>query len=182
MNPESAKRIMDAYLDVFEDLSLRTFKQGLDFVVGSFEEKLKVLRQIRSQEGLLATLLKEPEPEPDVLDAQIQTIRLLPYTLRKVMPDAMRDFAKVMPHDPGGRPNKLDHEDSRYVCAEIGNLIGQGVRVLPAQQRLALRMSKKKGKDVSLRTIQRAWENRAKWCNGNTVESDDCEESSFPKR
>jgi hypothetical protein len=38
-----------------------------------------------------------------------------------------------------------------------------GVRLLVAQNRLALRMTKKKGKDVSLRSIQRAWQDRAKW-------------------
>ena len=33
-------------------------------------------------------LLKEPEPAPVVLDAQIESIRVLPDTLRRVTPEA----------------------------------------------------------------------------------------------
>jgi hypothetical protein len=49
------------------------------------------------------------------------------------------------------------------VCEEIGKLIAMGVRLLDAQNRLALRMTHKKGKDISLRSVQRAWQDRAKW-------------------
>jgi len=163
MKPESAKQIIEAYLDVFEELSLRTFKQGLAFVVDSFEQKLKLLRQVRTREGLEAALLKEPEPEPDALESQIESIRLLPYTLRKVMPEAMRDFSNALPHDPGGRPALLTEKDCKYVCEEIGKLYGQGVPIVVAQDRLARRMSQKKGKDVGIRTIQRAWQQRREW-------------------
>jgi hypothetical protein len=163
MKTESAKKIIDAYLDVFEDLSVRTFNQGLAFVLSSFEENLNTLKQVRTREALHALLLKEPEPEPFVLDARIEAIRLLPYTIRKVLPEAMRDLAKTLPHDPGGRPRGLVGEEPKYVCEEIGKLVARGVRLLDAQTRLALRMSQKKGKEVSLRTVQRAWQNRKQW-------------------
>jgi hypothetical protein len=40
MKPESAKRIIDAYFDVFDDLSIRTFNQGLAFVLDGLEARL----------------------------------------------------------------------------------------------------------------------------------------------
>ncbi len=163
MKPESAKRIIDAYFDVFDELSLKTFNQGIAFVLESFEERLHSLQPIRSREALIAKLLKEPEPEPSELEAQVEMIYLLPYTLRKAMPEAMRDFGQILPQDPGGRPRSLTDKESKYVCEEIGKLFAKGVRLLGAQKRLALRMGEKKGTEVSLRTVQRAWQNRKQW-------------------
>jgi uncharacterized membrane protein len=163
MKSESAKKIIDAYIDIFEQMSLRSFKQGFAFVVDSFEERLNTLKRVKTREALEAVLLKEPEPDPIALDAQVDAIRLLPYTIRKMMPEALREFAQTLPHDPGGRPRSLNGKDAKYICMEIGKLIGMGVRLLDAQNRLALRMSGKKGKDVSIRTVQRAWQDRAKW-------------------
>lgn len=163
MKAESAKRIVDAYFDVFDELSFKTFQQGISFVLDNLEERLRSLRPIRTREAMIALLVKEPEPEPFELDARVESIYLLPYTIRKVMPDAMHDFAQLFPQDPGGRPRALNEKDSRYVCEEIGKLIGKGVSRLDAQHRLAQRMSGKKGQDVSVRSIQRAWQNRKKW-------------------
>ena len=167
MKTESARKIIDAYTDIFEQMSLKSFKQGFAFVVDSFEERLKTLRRVRTREAMEAMLLKEPEPDPLALDAQVDAIRLLPYTIRKVMPEAMREFAQTLPQDPGGRPRSLNDKESKYVCVEIGKLLGMGVKLLAAQNRLSLRMSQKKGKDVSLRTVQRAWQERAKWFNAD---------------
>jgi hypothetical protein len=163
MKAESAKRVVDAYFDVFDQLNLKTFNQGMSFVLQNLEDKLRTLRPLRSRDALMARLVKEPEPEPLELDAQLEAIRLLPYTIRKGMPEAMREFSQVLPHDPGGRPRVLTDKESKYVCEEIGKLIAMGVRLLVAQDRLALRMSQKKSKDVSVRSIQRAWQDRAKW-------------------
>jgi hypothetical protein len=157
MKPESAKRIIDAYFDVFEDLSLKTFNQGLAFVLQGLEERLNSLRSIRTREALLAKLLKEPEPEPFELDAQIEAIHLLPYTIRKVMPEAMHELKHRLPQDPGGRPRGLNGDEPRQVCEEIGKLVARGVRVMDAQNRVA------QGKGVSVRTVQRAWQERARF-------------------
>jgi len=166
MKPESAKRIVDAYFDVFDELSIKTFNQGLSLVLEGLEDRLNSLRPIRTREGFLAKLLKEPEPEPFELEAQVEAIHLLhllPYTIRKVMPQTIRDVARVFPQDPGGRPHSLNEKELRYVCEEIGKLFAQGVRLRDAQDRLARRMSQKKGKDVSIRTVQRAWQDRSNW-------------------
>ena len=171
MKPESAKKIIDAYFDVFDELSLKTFNQGLGFVLDSFEERLRSLRPIRTREAFLAKLLKEPEPEPFELEAQVEMIYLLPYTIRKVMPAALHEFSQTLPHDPGGRPRALSDNESRYVCQEIGKLIAQGVSRLEAQNRLAQRMGQKKGQDVSLRSVQRVWQNRRKWFDNSNENS-----------
>lgn len=176
MKPASAKRIIDAYAQVFEQLSLKTFKLGFAVVVDSFEKRMNALRQVRSPEGLQAMLLKEPEPAPFALDAQIKMIQLLPYTLRRVMPEAMKEFSRALPHDPGGRPSVLTDEESAFVCEEIGKLFAKGVRLLNGQKRLAQRMTQKKGKKISLRTIQRAWRGRARLQTGSESESEESKE------
>jgi hypothetical protein len=168
MKPESANRIVGAYFDVFDELSFKTFNQGFAYVLEGLENRLNSLRPIRTREGFLAKLLKDPEPDPWELDAQIEAIQLLPYTIRKVMPEAAHDAAKAFPRDEGGRPRSLTDQESKVVCEEIGKLIARGVRLLDAQNRLAARMSKLKGKGVSIRTIQRAWQDRAKWFPSGT--------------
>jgi hypothetical protein len=163
MKPESAKRIIDAYFDVFDELSIRTFNQGFAFVLDGLEERLRALRRVRTREGFQAMLLKEPEPDEFDLDAQVEMIYLFPYTLRKAIPEVTHDLAQLFPQDPGGRPPSLSEKESKEVCQEIGKLFAKGVRLLDAQTRLALRMSQKKRTEVSVRTIQRAWQGRAKW-------------------
>jgi len=140
MGQESVKKIVDAYVDVFEQLGIGSFSQGLAEVVHSFEQRLKVLKQIRTREQLQTMLMREPEPEPFILEERIAQIHFLPYMIRKAIPLAMREFAKALPHDPGGRPNSLTDEESRYVCEEIGKLYAQGVTLLDAQDRLARRI------------------------------------------
>jgi hypothetical protein len=161
MKPESAKKIADAYFEVFEELSLKAFNHGIALVIDNLEEQIQKLRSIRTREDFVARLIKEPEPL--TLDAQIELIYALPGRIRKVMPGAMKEMSNVLPRDPGGRPISLDDEDARFVCEEIGRLYGRGVSLVNAQKRLSQVMSKQKGKDVSLRTIQRAWQNRHKW-------------------
>jgi hypothetical protein len=163
MKPESANRIIDAYFEVFDELSLKSFSQGWGVIVDELEDRLRSIRPIRTREGFLAKLLKEREPQPFELEAQIEMIHLLPYKIRKVMPEAIRKTAQAFPQDPGGRPRAFTNEESRYVCKEVGELIVRGVRLGDAQTQLALRMTKKLGKDISIRTVQRAWQNRAKW-------------------
>ncbi len=177
MRPESAKRIIDAYFDVFDQLSIQTFNQGLGFVLNQLEERLRLLRSIRTREGFQAQLLKEPEPDPSELDAQVEAIYLMPYTIRKALPEAIHEMAQIFPNDPGGRVRILTDKESRYVCEETGKLFAQGVALVDAQKRLAARMSKKKGKEVSLRTVQRAWQSRSKWFNDHAENT-----SSFTDR
>jgi hypothetical protein len=117
MKAESAKRLIDAYFDVFDQLSMKTFDQGMSFVLQNLEDKLRTLKPLRSRGAMMARLVKEPEPEPFELDAQIEMIHLLPYTIRKGMPKAMHEFSQVFPHDPGGRPRALKQIRSRSMCA-----------------------------------------------------------------
>lgn len=167
LRPESAKRIIDAYYDVFDQLSIKNFNQGIGFVLQNLEERVRSLRPIKTRDAFLARLLKEPEPEPLELDAQVEMVYMLPSTLRKVMPQAMRETMRALPQDPGGRPNALTEEQSRSVCEEIGILFARGVHLIDAQKRLCHRMG------VSLRTIQRAWQGRAKWFRAADDPEDD---------
>jgi hypothetical protein len=106
-----------------------------------------------TRESLRAFLLSVPDPEPAELAQWLSFVRTLPFIMRKDLQTA----AKNLPPSPGGRPRELTPSECRDICAEIGQLYGQGVSVRDAQKRMAQRYNK------GLRTIQRAWQERRQW-------------------
>jgi hypothetical protein len=114
----------------------------------------QVWNHARNREELTAFLLTiGPDPKPEQLETVLTLIRTVPYVLRNHLQSA----AKSLPPSPGGRPRELSAEQSREICRQIGQLYGLGVELPDAQKRMVLRYG------VSLRTIQRAWQQRAKW-------------------
>jgi hypothetical protein len=114
----------------------------------------QVWSNARNRGELTAFLLTiGPDPSPEELETVLTLIRTVPYLLRNQLQGA----AKSLPPAPGGRPRELSAEQSREICMQIGQLYGLGVELPDAQKRMARRYS------VSLRTIQRAWQHRAKW-------------------
>ncbi len=106
-----------------------------------------------NREELAAFLVQGPDLQPADLETVLALIRTAPYLLRS----QFQSVAKRLPPSPGGRPRGLSPEQSREVCLQIGTLLGQGVELPHAQKRMARHYG------VSLRTIQRAWRERAKW-------------------
>jgi len=113
----------------------------------------EVWRHAQSREDLKTFLRSGPDASPGELEGVITLMRAVPYLLRK----SLQTAAANLPPPPGGRPKGLTPQQSKEVCAQIGWLYGQGVEVRDAQKRMALRYGK------SLRTIQRAWQQRAQW-------------------
>ena len=105
-------------------------------------------------------LLTGPDSSPEEMEAVVALIRTLPYLLRSYL----QDTAKALPPSPGGRPRELTAEQCKEVCLQIGQLYGMGVELRDAQKRMAQHY------DVSLRTIQRAWQERAKWNSDSNKE------------
>jgi hypothetical protein len=141
-------------------------KMGLDFyetikraptVVEKWRRYAPLFQQLWShatgRNQLTAFLLTGPDPSPEEIETVLSLIRTVPYLLRSYLQDA----AKSLPPSPGGRPQELNPEQRKEVCLQIGQLYGLGVEVRDAQKRMAQRYG------VSLRTIQRAWQERAKW-------------------
>jgi len=142
-------------------------KMGADFyevmgraphVVEKWKRYAALFQQVwdnaKSREELTAFLLTTgPDPKPEELETVLTLIRTVPYLLR----NQFQGVAKRLPPSPGGRPRGLSPEESKEVCLQIGKLYGLGVGLPDAQKRLARRY------DVSLRTIQRAWQERTKW-------------------
>ena len=110
-------------------------------------------KNARSRKELTAFLLTGPDPKPEEIETVLILIRSVPYLLRTYLQDA----AKELPPSPGGRPQELTPEKRKDVCLRIGQLYGMGVELRDAQKRMAQRYG------VSLRTIQRAWQDRGKW-------------------
>jgi hypothetical protein len=113
----------------------------------------EIWQHARSREELTAFLLSGPDPSPDELETWLIFMRAVPFVLRK----GLQSAARTLPHPPGGRPRELTPQECKEICGEIGWLLGQGVELRDAQSRMAQRYNK------GLRTIQRAWQQRAKW-------------------
>ena len=142
-------------------------KMGADFyevmqrapqIVEKWKRYAALFRQVwdnaKSREELTAFLLTTgPDPKPEEVETVLTLIRTVPYLLR----NQLQGVAKSLPPSPGGRPRGLSPEQNKEVCLQIGKLYGQGVELPAAQKRMARRYS------VSLRTIQRAWQERANW-------------------
>lgn len=156
MKKESRDRILQAYDEAFKTLNFSSFRQGINYICGELSKYLRLLSQSRTQRGLEAMLIREPEPRPEELDAAICAIQLLPYQLRKALPGATKEAAKQLPRPPGGRPRLLIPEECRQACRQIGALLGDGVELGDAQKRVAQQ------ERISLRTMQRVWQKRKK--------------------
>jgi len=87
------------------------------------------------------------------MEGLLALIRTMPYLFRS----SFRNATKSLPPSPGGRPRELNPEQRKKICLQIGQLYGLGVELRDAQKRMAQRYK------VGLRTIQRAWHERAKW-------------------
>ena len=153
MKKESRDRILHAYDQIFRVLSC-DFARGIRYICSELEKYLKELRHARTRSGLEAALTKEPEPDPDKLDATIDAILLVPYQLRRALPEATREAMQKLPYPRGGRRPLLTPEARKRVCTGIGKLIADGVCLPDAEKRVAQR------ENVSVRTIQRAWQKR----------------------
>jgi len=141
-------------------------RMGLDFyatmkrapeVVEKWKRYVPLCQQVWShatgRQELAAFLLTGPDPNPEEIETVLTLIRTVPYLLRSYLQDA----AKSLPPSPGGRPRELNSQQCREICLRIGQLYGQGVELPDAQKRMAQHYK------VSLRTIQRIWQQRTKW-------------------
>jgi hypothetical protein len=143
---------VDAYDEAFKLLGQPNFTSGIRYVCEKLRENLKILNEARSRHGLEAILAREPEPTPNQLDAALGSIRLMPFQFRK----ATMEVAKTLPHAPGGRPRVLTPQDGKEICAQIGALMSQGVKLSVAVSRMAQRY------EVGEITIRRVWQKRGK--------------------
>lgn len=142
-------------------LDLYTIMQRAPAVVEKWKRYYGLFQQVwnhaSSREELTAFLVTGPDPSPEEMETVLTLIRTIPYLLRS----SLQDATKSLPPSPGGRPRELRPEQRKEICLQIGQLYGLGVELRDAQKRLAQRY------DVGLRTIQRAWQERAQWSSNS---------------
>ena len=142
-------------------LDLYTIMQRAPAVVEKWKRYYGLFQQVwnhaSSREELTAFLVTGPDPSPEEMETVLTLIRTVPYLLRS----SLQNATKSLPPSPGGRPRELRPEQRKEICLQIGQLYGLGVELRDAQKRLAQRY------DVGLRTIQRAWQERAKWSSNS---------------
>ena len=159
MKKETCEQLVAECERSFEKMDLDFYEvmqralQSAERWKGYYPFAQEVWRNAGSRERLTASLITGPNLDPEALERCLALIRMLPYLLRSFF----QGIAKRLPPPPGGRPRELAPPECRDICLQIGYLYGQGVELPDAQKRMGQRY------DVSLRTIQRAWQQRAKW-------------------
>jgi hypothetical protein len=79
-----------------------------------------------TEEKFGASLLSDPEPSPEELDALLKTINSLLPKFRELTLSKAKEF----PHARGGAPRKLGSiEDQRKIIEEIKRLRGHGTKL-----------------------------------------------------
>jgi hypothetical protein len=102
--------------------------------------------EIKKQSRLVLESFSDRE-----LEERIKLLPSFPMMVRKVL----KRTVKNLPHARGGRPLDLTTEVRRKLCSEVGALMGnEGYQLREAQNFVA----KKNG--LSLRSVQRAWQER----------------------
>ncbi|MBI4480959.1 MAG: hypothetical protein HY651_13145 [Acidobacteria bacterium] len=157
MKEETCERILNVADEIGRAFGFSTMSAGINAFKTFVEEQEEFLNKARTREGFRELIINEPEPNPFDLTVTLGVLRTFPFLLRRLLPK----MAKDLPINPGGHPRALTPQGEAEVCVEIGTLLGQGVSLMNAQTRLAQRM------DVSVRTIQRAWQKRKELSAGS---------------
>lgn len=149
MRAETADRIIQAMVKFQEAMT-----RGL--VAATDRRKLLKARRMFARElktrvqPLRTKLLQLPEPPPE-------NIKRLEDEILQGCRTMLLEAARVFPHPPGGRPHKLDAEQSKSACLRVDSLIAQGVERRKALERTAQQ------RGVSLRTMQRTYKHYRVW-------------------
>ena len=148
---ETEQSLQKMGLDLYETM------QRAGALVERWKQYIPLFQEVwnhaSNREQLTALLITGPDPSPEEMETVLTLIRTVPFLLRS----SLQDATKSLPPSPGGRPPELNPEQRKQICLQIGQLYGLGVELRHAQKRMAQRYN------VGLRTIQRAWQERAKW-------------------
>jgi hypothetical protein len=154
MKKETCDQFLNVADDIFRTVGKPSFVEGMSWVCVKLGELLHLLEYMSSKSKVERFLAEIPEPDPEEAKQTLAVLRKLPIELRKIMPEALKRIAKILPHEPGGRPVALTPKDRKEVCKKIGSLLAVGLSLRDAQSRVA------RQKGVSLRTTQRVWQSR----------------------
>ena len=156
MKEENAAKIIKGADDLYKVFGFQTFERGTNYICDTLDDLIHQLEVTTSREMVKEALMKAPEPSRVELIAIVTTLKNMPFVLRRLLPVVTKEYQSQLPYPKGGRPKALSPEQCQKMCRAIGRLFAVGVELADAQQRMTLRFG------VSLRTIQRAWQNRAK--------------------
>ncbi len=152
MRPEFRDQVLAALDEVAQIVGIPAIEQGIDLSCRAFEKLLGMMNPIRTREAFSESLDQAevpPEEEPIVL----ASLRVLPHFIGTEIKQAAKQAAKDFPTHTG-RKGSLSAEQKAEMCAFIGKLYAQGVKLTVCKQRAAQRFG------VGVRTVERAWRHR----------------------
>ena len=104
--------------------------------------------------GVSRSLDDADEPTPEGLMKICEEMKTVPYAIKKPAATQFRAVVRQLPHPKGGRKRKLTDAKVIEVRHKLGQLDAEGYERVDALKQLAREY------DVSVRTIQRAWQTR----------------------
>jgi len=167
MQPETKKRLFDAFLELFTFLGFPSLPSARDKLLEMLNTEGHTNEELASGAlltGMLAALVllmeryldTSEEPTPEELEKTLTGFKELRYQMRDMFKQSTAKLVKAMPHDPGGHPRRFKKEESAQVCHEIAEMNERGFLKSEAFKHLARKYK------TSPRTIQREWQNRPK--------------------
>lgn len=152
-DPDELKRLAktkEARLELF-------VAEGVKITVGT------ILQNFGKTLGSMAKIETEEQ-----LHDLVQHIRGRREEITTVMRKAMKQITVALPRRGGpGRQPKLNLRETSQICDKIASVMRQGHTLKQALDKVSQSAPQLLGKDVSPRTLQKAWINRGKYPASN---------------
>lgn len=160
MTPEVRDRLIDGIEDTFKAAGAQSYEQGLEVAIRLFEEFLRYAQMIRTREHVAALIDLLPDFPVGQEHMVAATAELMPQLMALNVGELLKMFLADFKLSSGGRPLALTHGRRIAVIKYISqlNLDGNSMAVC---KRYASRHFK-----VSVRTIERVWQRRARILEG----------------
>lgn len=160
MKPEIRDAILDGIEAACKRAGANTYDDAADAALRFFERMAELVKTVRTREHFVAMLDNLPDVLPDVEPFAFAFAEYAPYLMRATVGEIFQQFAKDFPVGGGGRPSLLPHDKAVSMIKEMGRLVTDGYSILVATKTVARRYR------VSSRTVERAWQNRARLLDG----------------
>ena len=150
--PRCNHQVETAFAEASPDVDLY---RGAAWLQRQVNEYMPLIGASLTRESLDAYFASDGTVPPERVQLLVALMSALPGILEAFVHQAITTKAETIIHS-GGRPQTLTAEQKREIVERVAKLHLQGVNIGPAQERIAQQMN------VSKRTVQRVWLQRAK--------------------
>jgi hypothetical protein len=123
MKKTTIQRIKAVIEQVSEQLGVNLYQHAaatIKAMTGASDAEISKTFRAAKKAAIIGRLKPLPEPDPKKLDEMLHMLKSQPHVAR----DIYIEYAKKLPHAPGGRPRALNTPDAQAkLCARIAELL-----------------------------------------------------------